>query len=43
MVDKKILSTPIRTPEVGAHIGTITLLSGNSVIETSETQFHVQE
>lgn len=42
-VDKKILSTPIRMPQVGTHTASITLFSGSSTIETREMQFKVQE
>ncbi len=43
MVDKKILSTPIRMPQVGTHTASIMLFSGSSIIETRDIQFQVQE
>ncbi len=43
MIDKKILSTPIRIPQVGTHKATITLFSGSTAIESREIQFQVQE
>jgi len=43
MIDKTILTSPIRTPQMGSHVATISLFSGDEVLQSRAVEFNVEE